>query len=55
MLSLTLEVAMQVKFAALPAIGLVVAMAFTGGSARAAEVVAIKGGERSNWVIYFLW
>jgi hypothetical protein len=36
---------MQVKFAALPAIGLVVAMAFTGGSARAAEVVAIKGGE----------
>jgi hypothetical protein len=36
---------MQVKFIALPAIGLVVAMAFTGISARAAEVVAIKAGE----------
>jgi hypothetical protein len=36
---------MQVKFAGLPAIGLVVAMAFTGISARAAEVVAIKAGE----------
>jgi hypothetical protein len=36
---------MQVKFAALPAIGLVVGMVFTGVSARAAEVIAIKGGE----------
>jgi len=36
---------MQLKFAALPVIGLVAAMAFAGATAQAAEVIAMKGGE----------
>jgi hypothetical protein len=39
---------MQVKSAVLPAVGLIVAIAFAGVSAEAADVVALKSGETAE-------